>query len=116
MQFEISVNAMTDLLKRLEEMAVRAEAIGGRLRFTPSGASPDAETLHEAIRIIKARGEALGALVVKLDAVTEASKGVFIHAHAHGFHYDGPNYGAELEVARKLVADLAGDGSEGEGS
>jgi len=65
--------------------------------FGPQSAT-DALATHVRLRA------ALEALVNKLDAVTEATTGVFSIAALHGVLYTGPNYGAELEEARKVLA------------
>lgn len=46
----------------------------------------------------------LGALVAKLDAMTEPLNGMCVIGHVHGMPYTGPTWGVELTTAKELLA------------
>ena len=45
------------------------------------------------------------AMVAKLDAVTEATRGIWGYLYAHGMEYQGPSYKDELDALRSFLSD-----------
>lgn len=74
--------------------------------------SVEEELLKTALRCGQAEG-LLYRIAAKLDAITEATDGIWGYLEVHGQGYVGPNYGEDLKAIKKFLAQRKGIPNEG---
>jgi len=63
----------------------------------------EADLLFTAMRLGQAAG-LLHRIAKKLDAITEATEGIWGYLAVHGQEYSGPQYGEDLKAIKKFLA------------